>query len=113
MKPKRSGGHPMGAEHRLQSDIRHLEQRQDEFRQELAAIQSRVDQGFYVTNDKIASMSEMLSRKLDQKTSTNWVPIGIAVSAMLTVGIALYEARAHLASDLAYIKGQLNPLPRR
>lgn len=100
-----------------------------ELRKEMRSLDSKMDSGF-----------ALLSQKLDTRGKVDWTPISILVSALLAIGAALYypvreaiskhdaeiemarregetriiklwDATNATARDLAYLKGQLNPLP--
>jgi len=115
----------------LTQEVANLKAGHSELRSDFRNLENKVDSGF-----------AMLVQKLDAKTTPQWQPIGIAVSVLLTIGgifissikdsinkheatvevmrreneariVKLWDAENATARDLAYLKGQLNPLPRQ
>lgn len=112
----------------LRSEMRAMD---TELRKEMRSLDSKMDSGF-----------ALLSQKLDTRGKIDWTPISILVSAMMAIGAALYypvreaigkhdaqieimrreeesrvvklwDAENATARDLAYLKGQLHPLPKQ
>lgn len=115
----------------LTQEVANLKAGHGELRQDFRNLETKVDSGF-----------ALLVQKLDAKTTPQWQAIGILVSFLLAIGGALYwpiregqskqeamfdtmrredEARVvklwdaanQTARDLAYLQGQLHPLPPR
>lgn len=146
----------------LAADVTNLKEGHAALRGEVRDFKNDVANGFASIRTSIDSGLGRMSHALDTKTSTNWAPIGIAVSAVVTIGIAFYaglreQAGRHEAQieslrdrqvpriehervwreqaedqrvvnerlrrlvddnvkiqiDLAFVRGQLNPLPPR
>lgn len=115
----------------LTQEVANLKAGHSELRSDFRNLENKVDSGF-----------AMLVQKLDAKTTPQWQPIGIAVSVLLTIGgifissikdsinknestvevmrreneariVKLWDAENATARELAYLKGQLHPLPKQ
>lgn len=115
----------------LTQEVANLKAGHSELRSDFRNLENKVDSGF-----------AMLVQKLDSKTTPQWQAIGIAVGVMTFVGgifvnsistsltknetaietmrreneariVKLWDAGNQTARDLAYLQGQLHPLPPR
>jgi hypothetical protein len=115
----------------LTQEVANLKAGHGELRSDFRNLENKVDSGF-----------AMLVQKLDAKTTPQWQPVGIAVSVLLTIGgifissikdslnknegaieimrreneariVKLWDAENATARDLAFLKGQLHPLPKQ
>ncbi|WP_316234951.1 MULTISPECIES: hypothetical protein [unclassified Bradyrhizobium] len=115
----------------LTQEVANLKAGHSELRADFRNLENKVDSGF-----------AMLVQKLDAKTTPQWQPIAIAVTVLLFIGgvfissikealtknesaleivrrenearvVKLWDAENATARDLAYLQGQLHPLPPR
>ncbi len=115
----------------LTQEVANLKDGHGQLRNDFRNLEGKVDGGF-----------AMLGAKLDARTAPQWQPVGILVTVLLAIGGALYwpiregmaKQEAHIevmrresevrivrlwdetskiAHDLAFLKGQLHPLPPR
>jgi hypothetical protein len=115
----------------LTQEVMNLKEGHNDLRKEFRILDGKMDSGF-----------ALLAQKLDLKTTPQWQPITIAVTVMLFIGgifitsikealnkneaaletmrhegearvIKLWDAENQTARDLAYLQGQLHPLPPR
>jgi hypothetical protein len=115
----------------LSQEVVNLKEGHGQLRQDMRNLEGKVDSGF-----------ALLVQKLDAKSQSIWTPIGIMVPALITLAgliiwpiresisrneavvelmrkeneariVKLWDAENQTARDLAYLKGQLNPLPPR
>ncbi len=107
-----------------------LERGYGELRQELHAVDQKMDRGFSAVDLKMAAGFSTITAKLDEKTTPQWQAYGIMVSVLIAIGGALFypireqankqdvqierarEDNAKTARDLAYLQGQLHPIPK-
>ncbi|MGJ4971003.1 hypothetical protein ACQR1N_20270 [Bradyrhizobium sp. HKCCYLRH1073] len=114
----------------LTQEVMNLKDGHAELRKEFRILDTKMDNGF-----------ALLSQKLDTRSKIDWAPISILVGFLLSIGGALYwpvreaqskteaqienmrredEARVvklwdehnRIARDLAYLQGQMHPLPK-
>ncbi|MGC2781423.1 MAG: hypothetical protein WA418_37875 [Bradyrhizobium sp.] len=114
----------------LTQEVMNLKDGHAELRKEFRILDTKMDNGF-----------ALLSQKLDTRSKIDWAPISILVGFLLSIGGALYwpvreaqskteaqvenmrredEARvvklwdehSRIARDLAYLQGQMHPLPK-
>lgn len=115
----------------LAAKVENLEIGYGEMRKEIRILDSKMDAGF-----------SAIGHKIDAKTTPQWQPIGIIVSVLLAIGgviiwpiresitrheamieqmarehevrvVKLWDEHNRTARDLAYLQGQLHPLPPR
>ena len=115
----------------LAAKVENLEIGHAEMRKEIRIIDSKMDAGFMA-----------IGQKIDAKTTPQWQPIGILVSVLLAIGgaiiwpiretmtrqeamieamrregegriVKLWDEQRKTETDLAYLRGQLHPLPAR
>jgi hypothetical protein len=115
----------------LTQEVANLKAGHSELRGDFRHLENKVDSGF-----------AMLVQKLDAKTTPNWQPISIAVGVLLSIGgifissikdtiskheatvevmrreneariVKLWDAENATARDLAFLRGQLHPLPKQ
>jgi hypothetical protein len=115
----------------LTQEVINLKEGHADLKRDIRTLDGRMESGF-----------AELMRKLDSRGKIDWTPISMIVSALLAVGAALYypvresiadnkaaiemmrkenearvvklwDAENETARDLAYLKGQLHPLPPR
>lgn len=114
-----------------------LERGHSELRQDLHSVEQKMDRGFAAVDQKIAAGFQAVATKLDEKTTPQWQAYGILVSVLIAIGGALFypireqanrqdaqiertqalmqrqnEENNKTARDLAYLQGQLHPLPK-
>ena len=119
-----AGQHPA-----LAAKVENLESGHVEMRKEIRILDSKMDAGF-----------SAIGQKIDAKTTPQWQPIGILVTVLLAIGgaiiwpiretmtrqeatieamrregeariVKLWDEQRKTATDLAYLQGQLHPLP--
>jgi hypothetical protein len=115
----------------LSQEVINLKEGHADLKRDLRTLDGRMESGF-----------SLVMQKLDTKGKVDWTPISVVVSALLSVGAALYypvreaisenkmaldimrkenearvirlwDAENQTARDEAYLKGQLHPLPPR
>jgi hypothetical protein len=122
----------------LQTQVGFLERGHSDLRNEIQAIDSKMDAGF-----------TLLSQKLDTKTTPQWQMLSLLVGVIMSIGgalflpvrealseqkaltenlrregierdrlaegrvVKLWDEQNKTARDLAYMQGQLHPLPPR
>ena len=113
----------------LSQEVVNLKEGHSQLRQDFRNLEGKVDSGL-----------DLLVQKLDAKSQSIWTPIGIMVPALLTLAglivwpiresitrneatieamrkenearvVKLWDAGNQTARDLAYLQGQLHPLP--
>lgn len=113
----------------LAAKVENLEVGHVDLRKELRILDSKMDAGFAA-----------IGQKIDAKTTPQWQPIGILVSVLLAIGgaiiwpiretmtrqeiaieairregetriVKLWDEQRKTETDLAYLRGQLHPLP--
>lgn len=114
-----------------------LERGHSELRQDLHSVEQKMDRGFAAVDQKIAAGFQAVATKLDEKTTPQWQAYGLLVSMMIAIGGALFypireqanrqdaqiertqallqrqsDENNKTARDLAYLQGQLHPLPK-
>lgn len=114
-----------------------LERGHAELRSDLHSVEQKMDRGFAAVDQKIAAGFQAVAAKLDEKTSTHWPAYGVIASVLIALGGALFypvreqankqdmrievlvtqlehskESAEKTARDLAYLQGQLHPLPK-
>jgi len=114
-----------------------LERGHGELRQELHSVEQKMDRGFVAVDQKMAQGFSTIASKLDEKTTPHWPAYGVMATVMLGIGGALFypireqaarqdvqieqlrvqltrdsEANNVTSRDLAYLQGQLHPLPK-
>jgi hypothetical protein len=74
----------------LAADVTNLKDQHAALRGEVRDFKADVANGFASIRTSIDSGLGRMSQALDTKTSTNWTPIGIVVSALVTIAVAFY-----------------------
>jgi chromosome segregation ATPase len=122
----------------IKAKVSNLQTGHDQLRQEIGSVRGEVanldaktSQGFDKILARIDSKFDSVHSTVQSRSQSIWAPLGIAVSALLTLGGWAYsginekanktELRAEKAAEqlvstqkeLSYLQGQLRPLDRK
>lgn len=122
----------------IKAKVSNLQTGHDQLRQEIGSVRGEVanldaktSQGFDKILARIDSKFDSVNSTVNNRSQSIWTPLGIAVSALLTLGGWAYaginekanktELRAEKAAEqlvstqreLSYLQGQLRPLDRK